>query len=115
MTGIYNTPSGDPVKWENNRHKVLQKLTEYEDLEEQGLLKIFPCKVGDKLYQPTRGFVSVFIVKTIEVSTCHNIIIHTHLVSGVNITGDVFSEKEIGKTVFLTQAEAEEALKGMEK
>lgn len=28
---IYNTPSGDPVKWEHNRHKVLQKLAEYED------------------------------------------------------------------------------------
>lgn len=34
-TAIYNTPSGDPVKWENNRHEVLRKLAEYEDLEEQ--------------------------------------------------------------------------------
>lgn len=43
-TGIYATPSGEPVKWENNRHNVLQKLTEYEDLEEQGRLVILPCK-----------------------------------------------------------------------
>lgn len=35
-TAIYNTPSGDPVKWENNRHEVLRKLAEYDDLEEQG-------------------------------------------------------------------------------
>lgn len=34
-TAIYNTPSGDPIKWENNRNEVLQKLAEYEDLEEQ--------------------------------------------------------------------------------
>lgn len=34
-TAVYNTPSGDPVKWEDNRHRVLQRLAEYEDLEEQ--------------------------------------------------------------------------------
>ncbi len=49
-TGIYNTPSGDPVKWENNRHEVLQKLAEYEDLEEQGKLLKLPCKLGDITY-----------------------------------------------------------------
>ena len=43
-TGVYATPSGEPVKWENNRHNVLQKLAEYEDLEEQGRLVILPCK-----------------------------------------------------------------------
>ena len=47
---IYNTPSGDPIKWENNRHKVLQRLAEYEDLEEQGKLPKFPCAVGDTVY-----------------------------------------------------------------
>ena len=43
-TGIYTTPSGEPVKWEDNYHNVLQKLAEYEDLEEQGRLVILPCK-----------------------------------------------------------------------
>ena len=43
-TGIYATPSGEPVKWENNRHNVLQKLADYEDLEEQGRLVISPCQ-----------------------------------------------------------------------
>ena len=41
---VYATPSGDPIKWENNRNKVLRKLAEYEDLEEQGLLLRLPCK-----------------------------------------------------------------------
>lgn len=49
-TGIYATPSGEPVKLENNRHNVLQKLADYEDAEEQGLLLRLPCKVGDTLY-----------------------------------------------------------------
>lgn len=35
-TAVYATPSGEPVKWENNRHKVLQKLADYEDAEEHG-------------------------------------------------------------------------------
>lgn len=43
-TGIYATPSGESVKWENNRHNVLQKLADYEDLEEQGRLVKLPCK-----------------------------------------------------------------------
>ncbi len=93
---------------------LYEKLKYYEDLEEQGLFLKLPCKVGDKLYQPTRDFVSVFVVRFIEISTCHNLFIHTRLVSGVNMTGDVFSEEAIGKTVFLTQDEAEEVLKGME-
>lgn len=47
---IYNTPSGDPVKWENNRHEVLQKLGEYEDLEEQGLLLRLPINPETHIY-----------------------------------------------------------------
>ena len=43
-TDVYATPSGEPVKWEDNRHNVLQKLADYEDLEEQGRLVILPCK-----------------------------------------------------------------------
>lgn len=49
-TGVYATPSGEPAEWENNRHNVLQKLAEYEDLEEQGRLVKLPCKVGDTVY-----------------------------------------------------------------
>ena len=37
-TAVYATPSGEPAKWENNRHNVLQKLADYEDSEEQGKL-----------------------------------------------------------------------------
>ena len=43
-TGIYATPSGEPATRENNRHNVLQKLADYEYLEEQGRLVILPCK-----------------------------------------------------------------------
>lgn len=49
-TGIYATPSGEPVKWESNYHNVLQKLADYEDLDDQNRLIILPCKVGDTVY-----------------------------------------------------------------
>jgi hypothetical protein len=35
----------------NELNNALEKLAEYEDLEEQGLLIKLPCKVGDTVYQ----------------------------------------------------------------
>ena len=89
--------------------KLAQKLKEYEDAEEQGLLLRLPCKVGDVLWW-TDAFGdlcssevnSMFIEQGID-----GIVIETWI---CNING-----KEIGKTVFLTKEEAEQALAGMEK
>lgn len=49
-TAIYATPNGEPVKGEDNRHNVLQKLAYYEDLEESGNLLKLPCRLGDTVY-----------------------------------------------------------------
>ena len=93
-TGIYNTPSGDPVKWENNRHRVLQKLAEYEDLEEQGLLLKLPCKVGD----------TVHLIKPDG-----KVVPRTADMQFLGVLGD-----DYGKEWFLTQEEAEAKLKESE-
>lgn len=37
----------DDVKW----YKAVDRLAEYEDAEEQGLLVRLPCKVGETVYQ----------------------------------------------------------------
>ena len=74
-----------------------------------------PCKVGDVVYQVTRNFISEFRVRFVEIATCGNLFLHTDLISGIIYTGDVFSESDIGKTVFLTREEAEKALKEREK
>ncbi len=71
-----------------------------------------PVKVGQTVYQVTRNFISEFKVRFIEISTCENVFLHTDLISGIILTGEVFSESEIGKTVFLSEEEAEKALKG---
>lgn len=117
-TGVYATPSGEPVKWEDNRHNVLQKLAEYEDLEEQGRLIKLPCKVGDILY--VNGILGVGEAeeyKVIRVDYHSNLAtkrsefyIEALLVNDPrNSIG--FYDKEIGKTVFPTKAEAEAKLK----
>ncbi len=104
--GIYNTSSGDPVKWENNRNRVLQKLADYEDLEEQGLLLKLPCKVGDWVYViKENGNIDPHKIVTVEISEDGAYFKSSYCFGRL---------KDFGKTIFLSQAEAEEALKRME-
>lgn len=98
---------------------ALEKLADYENLEEQGRLVKLPCKVGDMLYYPEESFDIVVPVRLNEI-----------IISFVGIDtysyqynccffdecGDVYKEYEFdnndfGKTVFLTKAEAEAKLK----
>ncbi len=91
----------------------LEKLKEYEELEEQGLLLRLPCKVGDTVYGIRKS---------------------SYCPSGICRSGKSCSEcrenapyrkykkkfkmddlKEIGKSIFLTEDEADEALKNVRK
>lgn len=100
----------------------LNKLAEYEDLEKQGLLLRLPCKVGDTVYFPHDGIGYIFAVVI-------NQIVVSDLGDGrycvqyngcfFDGNGDLiqnfeFEEDDFDKTVFLTRAEAEEALQEME-
>lgn len=74
---------------------ALNKLAKYEDLEEQGLLLRLPRKVGD----------TVFKLKQ-----------HNNIPYGIVEGKFKLNElTEIGKTVFLTRAEAEQKLKEMKE
>ena len=124
-TGVYATPSGEPVKWENNRHNVLQKLADYEDLEEQGRLIKLPCKAGDTVYVVTSPF-NVF--DDIEYDENTKDEVYESYVSSTtfyksgeqyriyakatnHFIGAYFRECDFGKTVFLTKSVAEAKLK----
>ena len=89
---------------------ILEKLAEYEDLEEQGRLIKLPCKLGDTVYVPTRDFVSELRIVHITVSK-NNTFFHWTLNTGIYPNLDGFSGNNIGKTVFLTESEAEAKLK----
>lgn len=90
-------------------YNAIAVLEEYEDLEEQGLMLKLPCKVGDTVYR---------IIK--EFYTRINKIISgkVYRIALTDIEMQIFIDKWqskgiYGKTVFLTQAEAEEALRKM--
>lgn len=110
-TGVYATPSGEPVKWENNYHNVLQKLANYEDLEEQGFLLRLPCKLGDTIYSIANDGKIYPVKATREVRIVNGVL---HIICESCRYSDLVSYDDIGKTIFLTKSEAEQKLKEME-
>lgn len=89
-----------------------KKLAEYEQLEEKGLLVRLPCKVGDTVYVPTRVLVSEFKITAIFCDI-HGTYFYWLFYCGIYERTSGFSERDIGKTVFLTREEAEKKLEEM--
>ena len=81
--------------------KVAQKLKEYEDLAEKDLLLRLPCKVGDKLYRlDSVGFIISDTVHSIH-------ILQDTAYFEMNYWNEDICLSAVGKTIFITQAEAE--------
>ena len=91
--------------------QALDKLAEYEDLEEQGLLLRLPCKVGDTVYSIANDGKIYPVKATREVRIVNDVL---HIICESCRYSDLVSYDDIGKTVFLTQAEAEQKLNEME-
>ena len=104
------------------RYVAFDKLAEYEDLEEQGLLLKLPCKVGDTVWDNDYGKPCPYTVTGFSFGTgegyidepvsLKEVVYYYSNYSG-SITGS-FAVSELGKSVFLTQAEAEKKLKESE-
>lgn len=94
----------------NGHNKCCNKLAEYEELEEQGLLVRLPCKVGDDLYCIVNGEVKKLKVHSFGVPDFEITDIEFKYVDGFKIVRFV---GEVGKTVFLTREEAEKKLEEM--
>lgn len=94
---INNIPDGESGVWVKNHDYVsaAEKLADYEDAEEQGLLLRLPCKVGTDVY---------YILGIPNETPCT-------IDSCVFELSDVH---KIGESLFLTRAEAEAKLKEME-
>ena len=98
-----------------NAQKVLKKLGELEDLEEQGLLLKLPCKVGDTVYRINQyAKEPIFSMKVIRVCFKESYIgystFYMHAIDDEDSGEFCYFQRDIGKTVFLTKAEAEKAL-----
>ena len=102
---------GDVYVRRNDYVTASKKLCEYEDAEEQGLLLRLPCKVGDVIYEihSLTGKITPRKIKSIVVCNCPDLTIMYK--SGYDYSN---VQEDLGKTVFLTQAEAEQKLKEME-
>lgn len=87
--------------------EAADRLTYYEDLEEQGRLVVLPCKVGDTVYIPhyEKGVVAVR-VQGISISVSGRTILRFGGYPYESAWGD-----GCGKDWFLTREEAEAALK----
>ena len=94
--------------WENCKtiDDVIDKLAEYEGLEEQGRLVILPCKVGDTLYRLVPNLYREYVEIKIA-----QFVINKNGIYFITDKGVSWSADKIGKTVFLTKSEAEAKLK----
>ena len=97
----------------NKVTNALNKLAEYEDLEEQGLLLRLPLKIGDTVYSVTRDFISEYKICSIEKYN-EGFFFNWKCEKGMYINIRGFTNHQIGKDVFLTKSEAEQKLKEME-
>lgn len=90
--------------------KLAERLKDYEDLEEQGLLLKLPCKVGDTVY--AIGFNKKPVVYESVVLSI--LITEKEIVFNVKVDefeiNSQLKQSMFGKTVFLTQEEAEAKL-----
>ena len=95
---------------------AIDKLAEYEDLEEQGLLLRLPCKYNEHLYWIGKGCMKEVWFKGIRCDKGYKPQIIARFIDGnLNPKEEPITTLEnIGKTVFLTRTEAEEALRRME-
>lgn len=103
---LETTVMGNRIKeyWEHKQvSEYLRKLKDYEDLEEQGRLIKLPCKVGDTVY--------VIVGKNISVQNIQRATIDSERKIEFCTKRRGFTLFDIGKTVFLTQSEAEAKLK----
>ena len=105
--------------------EALQEIQKYKDLEEQGLLLRLPCKVGDTVYCIYERYTKCseneqeFDEYSCQGCECLECDSHKELYvqsqKVYSLDWIVSNLKRFGKTVFLTQAEAEQKLKEMSK
>ena len=116
-----NAPDGESNMWVKNHDyiKASEKLAEYEDLEEQGLLVGLPCKVGDTVYRVNAGAKQPIIPMTI--SEIHFFcyknerIVRFDAIGKGDMGESCYRLKDIGRIVFLTREETEKKLEEMKK
>ena len=108
--GIVSTAQYGKLRSERyGTQQCLEKLYEYENLEDDGRLIGLPCKVGDTVYEiiEETGPKHYFYISGYTVQD-----ISTHQ---IRYADDWFDLKEFENNIFFSRKEAEAKLKEMEK
>ncbi len=99
----WNVPKGAVnTEYDMASLKCFDKLAEYEQAEEDGLLIRLPCKVGDTVYTACSWGIEIGVVGSIQLIS-DRVFVN-------NIQGAMIGEAH---NIFLTKAEAEQALAKM--
>ena len=98
--------------------RIIERLADYEDAEEQGLLLRLPCKVDDTAYYVHREYCdrTKKWTDSIDEVIVDSFVLNVNLFVNVSlyIGGDRFSKTLTPyKTLFFTKEEAEQALNQM--
>lgn len=105
-------------------YDVCDKLGNYEDLDEQGLLMKLPCKVGNTLYKiykrPTKctihgEYKDDYTCQGCEELECDSSYCWDIYMYKSDVKNIVCDLDNFGKTIFFTQSEAEKKLKELEE
>lgn len=114
LTGRENDKFNDVYVKGHNYIAAAYKLADYEDAEENGLLLRLPCKVGSTVYGVRDDVKQVIECKITNMVICEFdryfrlFIFDDGRYSNCDLDN-------IGKTVFFTREEAEQALKGKDE
>lgn len=115
---IDNVPDGESGVWvkQHDYISAAEKLADYEDAEEQGLLLRLLCKIEDMVYCIEDKQVWCCTIEKISISKNNGTWIEISFPEEMpNLASMEFYSNEIGKTVFLTREEAKAKLKEMEE
>ena len=98
--------------------ELLHRLAELEDKIDNGTLVELPCKVGDKVYHLSDKKICEEVVKQIKYSIYNGEIdlLNSHIMTDDNYSKDYnfYRISKLGKSLFLTKAEAEKRLKELQ-
>ena len=106
----FKSGAKDQVAVSAYRQQAIDRLAEYEDMEEQGLLVRLPCKIGATVYRFQRYFNDATLKSEIKIKPCVVESVSTKCIITTDHMVMLFSN--FGKNVFLTREEAEKALEG---
>ncbi len=116
--GIWILKNGNPkelISDDCDEYEYFKKLAEYEDLEEQGKLRIFPCSIGDTVYRINKGAKQPIIpLQVLNFKIFNNNLVESFKMECVDEwdAGYSYYKTDIGRDVFITRPEAEAKLKG---